>query len=218
MALISPSRRRVRPNNRSITGTASPGPGRIPVPFESRLEHFFVQYIHYRYQGAEILSQPFTITYRDADDIEHVYTPDFLVRIAGRRDRVFEVKPYNTLLNAWVDYRARIVAAQKALEPRNVSFRIVTNRFLSEAFIRNFRLLSSSYDGPPIAQERLDAALCAARAVKFRNLRNLEEALPEGPLGGPDHRAQNFLIAKGLIRVDLRKPMRPSSLFTVAPA
>lgn len=228
MGLVSPARRRVRPNNRSITGYFSPGPGLPPIPFESRLEHFFLIYLHYKHRLPDVASQPFTLSYRADDGRLRPYTPDFLVRVPGRAPRVFEVKYYRTLRGIWPEYRGRLVAARDQLHARGIQLRVVTDRFLSKAFVANVRLLSSALDEPEPSRDRLEAVLSVARQARHRTIKRLEPELPRWPLPASnadevssdiehprDNIALLYLIARGHIRVDLRKLLTPSSLYSV---
>lgn len=147
MVSIQPVRK-LKPNNRSLTGWVSCRDGRS-VPFESSLERDLIIVLDFNLNTESIHAQPFTIDYVNDEGRNRFYTPDFLA-IKNRLDNsadalVYEVKYREDLRENWRKYKSRFKAARRYCRCEGMSFCLVTEREIrtplvqTATFLRRYR-------------------------------------------------------------------------------
>lgn len=117
---------------------------------ESMLEYDFFCVLDFDWRVEKYKEQAVVIPWRTPDGQYRRYTPDVLVKFKvlpwlsdqrHLRSTIFEVKPYRVLKKNWPELKVKVRAIQKSLEGTHVPFKIVTDRQLRPAFIKNVKFL-----------------------------------------------------------------------------
>jgi len=133
-------------NYRSITGRVETLVG-DSVGFESSLERDFVHLLDFNARVGKIISQPLRIRYTVDGGAPRIYTPDFLVRFRpiGNskpwRPTVYEVKYREELVDLRTELAPGFAAARQHCRTRGWNFRVVTERYIRNAYLENVQFL-----------------------------------------------------------------------------
>lgn len=140
-------------NYRSITGSVETFDG-DSVGFESSLERDFAHLLDFNSRVGKIISQPLCIKYRvDGGQIRRC-TPDYLVRFIpiGNskpwRTCLYEVKYREEVADRWTELAPGFAAARQLCRTRGWNFRVVTERYIRNAYLENVQFLRD-YRGYP---------------------------------------------------------------------
>ncbi len=144
-----------RPTVSSIRGRLRVGPDSPLVQFESAVERDFLKLCASENQVVQVISQPFTIKFRDTFSGKNgIYTPDFLVKFDSENKRTWgpsfqeqilvEVKPYQRLVKNRKKLIPKIHAARQWCAENDTGFHVITDRWLAGAKTINAELLCSS--------------------------------------------------------------------------
>jgi hypothetical protein len=167
------------------------------------LERDFVTLTNFLDPDASIISQPVTLTFRDAAKARR-YTPDFLVRYTDGNGELVKVKYRDDLRANWRHLKPGFAAARLWAHEHGAVFRIATERRIRGSMLDNAKRL------PPLRRAPLDPEVAelvmrAARSTEIVTFRDVLTALPVSREAGLA--ALWRLIARGRLRVDLTVPI-----------
>lgn len=120
------------------------------VRVESLLEYDFYCVLDFDARVETYKEQPVVIPWRTPEGQSRRYTPDVLVKFGPSphdenashlRSTIFEIKPYSVLVANWQKLRPKVRGIQHSLEGTYVPFKIVTDRQLRPAFVKNVKFL-----------------------------------------------------------------------------
>ncbi len=129
---------------------ASTKGGPRTVRAESMLEYDFFCVLDFDSRVETYKEQPVVIPWRTPEGQYRRYTPDVLVKFVSSaymrdmnhlRSTIFEVKPYEVLKANWEKLRPKVRGVQASLEGTYVPFKILTERQLRPAFLKNVKFL-----------------------------------------------------------------------------
>ncbi len=138
--------RTIPKNHRSVTGRVETLGG-DSVGYESTLERDFVHLLDFNARVGKIVSQPLRIRFRVDDQNIRIYTPDYLVRFVPFGDSkpwrttVYEVKYREELNDRASELAPGFAAAKKVCRSRGWNFRIVTESYIRNTFLKNVQFL-----------------------------------------------------------------------------
>ena len=124
--------------------------GLLTARAESLLEYDFFCVLDFDWRVEKYKEQPVVIPWRTPSGQYRRYTPDVLVKFHPMeclsdqrhlRSTIFEVKPYQVLKEMWPEYRAKVRGIKQSLEGTFVPFKVLTERQLRPAFVKNVRFL-----------------------------------------------------------------------------
>lgn len=139
--------RRVPINVRSLTGEV------VGQQFESSLERDALLLVHWDCYVDSYQSQPVTIEYVDKELRPRRYTPDLLINyradihlpghMGPRKPLLCEIKYRSDLAKDWKALKPKFVAARKYAAERDWEFRVLTDREIRTAYLKNIQFLWS---------------------------------------------------------------------------
>lgn len=124
--------------------------GTFTARAESLLEYDFFCVLDFDWRVEKYKEQPVVIPWRTSSGQYRRYTPDVLVKFHPMeyqadqrhlRSTIFEIKPYRVLKEMWPEYRTKVRGIQQSLEGTFVPFKVLTERQLRPAFVKNARFL-----------------------------------------------------------------------------
>lgn len=170
---------------------------------ESALERDFVTLVSFLDRGVSITSQPITLAFRDDQRLRR-YTPDFLMRPSVGRAQLVEVKYRSDLRQQWTRLKPAFKAARIWAQEQGATFRIATERSIRGVRLENAKRLLPLRDAP-IDFGLAERALCASRSLDAPTFGAVLAALPVNQQTALATLWR--LIARGMLRVDLSRPI-----------
>jgi hypothetical protein len=120
------------------------------IAFESTLERDLITLISFNDSVSDIIEQPLTIEYTNANGRETTYTPDFLVHFKQPETTIFntkhkslliEVKPRNILRKNFQQLKPKFKIAMKYAQQNDMIFKIYDEGRIRGEYFRNISFL-----------------------------------------------------------------------------
>jgi len=120
------------------------------IAFESTLERDLITLISFNDSVSDIIEQPLTIEYTNANGRETTYTPDFLVHFKQPETTLFntkhkslliEVKPRNILRKKFQQLKPKFKIAMKYAQQNDMIFKIYDEGRIRGEYFRNISFL-----------------------------------------------------------------------------
>lgn len=120
------------------------------IAFESTLERDLITMMSFNDSVSDIIEQPITIEYINANDREVTYTPDFLIHFkqpettifdTKRKSLLIEVKPRKTLQKNFQQLKPKFKIAMKYAQQNDMIFKIYDEGRIRGEYFRNISFL-----------------------------------------------------------------------------
>lgn len=205
----------IPPSHRSITGSL---PTRFParqLHYESKLERDFLIMLEIDTGIEALATQPVTLELV-VDGRRRRYTPDILAtwwedarQPFGKRQVVFEVKPYQILKRDYADLAPKYRAARQHFAAEGIGFRVVTDRTINCARQANAALLGPAMRRP-LSQDIISTvrAILTYPGVASRSFGEVKKLLiADGLLRDTAQQALFHMLGMGYLVADLNAPV-----------
>jgi len=148
---------KISQNNRKIGYTHSSVSGSFPfrgeksISFESTLERDLLAVLEYTPFVIDVIEQPVTIEYKNSNDREVTYTPDFLVHYRtphslgvypSRISQLIEVKPQKILKKKWLELRPKFKIGVAYAKQQGWKFCIYDESRIRGQYLKNIHFLN----------------------------------------------------------------------------
>lgn len=147
---ISQNRRKIGYTYSSVSGSF-PFRGEKSISFESTLERDLLMLLEYDPCVVDVIEQPVTIEYENANGCNVTYTPDFLVhyRTANSLEsnnsnisRLIEVKPQRILKTKWQDLKPKFKVGTSYAKQQGWKFCIYDEVRIRGQYLKNIRFIN----------------------------------------------------------------------------
>jgi len=147
---LESGQRIIRANYISVTGWIAGNEKHDPVPFESSLERDCAFMALFEPRITQVVSQPFTIIYKDRNRRQRRYTPDFefsYLEDGLIHKAIIEVKPKEILQKDIAKFEERYQAMEELAHANGQTFYVLTeNQIRTPRLINTKALYSRVYD------------------------------------------------------------------------
>jgi hypothetical protein len=152
--------RKIPKNYRNVTGIVAGKKSEEPAHVESTLERDFVTLLEFRQDVERFEVQPVAITWKDKNGSIHRYTPDVLVffnerRRGDGRPVLYEVKYRSEIRKNFSDLYPKFEAATEYAASHGWRFKVITERSIRTARVRNARFLLPFLSRGPIDENEM---------------------------------------------------------------
>lgn len=135
----------------SLSGQISSKKLNKAIQFESSLERDFIYLLEFDRRVKNYIEQPLTIPYKDQDQKNRKYTPDFMISYHDkfRKNEVVEIKYEEHLVKHKKLLDVKFSAARLFCIEHNLLFRVCSDRYIrgkNEILLRNVKFLSRYRD------------------------------------------------------------------------
>ncbi len=206
---------------RRVPISALQGTGKImsilsdgPIEYEGPLERDFITLLHFETRVIQIVSQPFTIEYKNPNGRTYSCTPDFLVRRMVRtkheersRFTVYEVSTTRKAALASPTFRARYEAVSKYCEQRGWLHEIATEMDIRIPRLDNAKLLLEHQKSTPPTHifQKVIHALDTHKSMTVEEL--IAEVQKGEAIPSACRSYVYYMLAEGCIAWDRDKPL-----------
>lgn len=201
-ALAMRSRKVITRSGRNIRGKFPSAKLARAIHWESLLERDAILLFEFHPLVLQYQEQPLMELYYDSTGVQRACYPDFLLHFAGGDELVVEVKSRSQLARESV--RTRLDDISRHFAARGRRYRVISEEAIRRQPLHdNLKILSSARQVhcSQIVDEQLPEKLDARRLYSLREL--------EGVMGNIS--AALSLVAKGLLRTDLERPLSRDS-------
>lgn len=151
------------------------------VQAESMLEYDFFCVLDFDPRVEKYKEQPVSIPWRTPEGQHRRYTPDVLVKFLPfegsaehqrLKSAIYEIKPYAKLVEDWPKLRPKYRGVQKSLDGTHVPFKVVTEKRLRPAFVKNVHFLLDYdarhlYHGTHLSNEQADRMRAISAQIRL---------------------------------------------------
>lgn len=139
--------RKIKANNRSVTGEFFSDKMEEIVKFESNLEKDFYLWCEFNPCVEEYIFQPLSIVYQNQHDKRAIYTPDVLVKYSDSRSTsLIEIKYSQDLKENFEEYRPKFKAAIRYCREQDWKFEVITEK-IRTPYLNNIKFLLNFMGG-----------------------------------------------------------------------
>jgi hypothetical protein len=147
---ISQNKRKIGYTYSSVSGSF-PFRGEKSISFESTLERDLLMLLEYDPRVVDVIEQPVTIEYENANGRNVTYTPDFLVHYRtvslldlnnSNRSRLIEVKPQRILKTKWQELKPKFKIGTSYAKQQGWRFCIYDEVRIRGQYLKNIRFIN----------------------------------------------------------------------------
>lgn len=199
--------RKIKYNDRSVTGSFFSTKMNSNIEFESSLERDFFTWCEFNNRVDEYLHQPLSIEYKCKNGVNRIYTPDVLVIFSDSRDpHLIELKYKKDIKDQFPENKEKYRAAVKYCVPKNWKFLFV-NEDIRTDYLQNAKFLLS-FDINELNEFEEDKMIVFLRKMKdFTPKSFIESFAKTDYVRGVYLRFFWILVLKRIVICDLNRPL-----------